>query len=138
MTQVKECMTKNANYINSSTTVQQAAKLMKEKDIGFLPVGDNDKIIGIVTDRDLVVRSLANGKDITSTTVKDIMSPGCLYCFEEDSVEDVTKNLGKNKVHRLTVLNKSKRLVGVITLGDVSRKGAAQKAGEALSTITKH
>jgi len=138
MTQVKEIMTKDCNFIDSNATLQQAAKIMKDKDIGFLPVGDNDKIIGIITDRDIVVRTLANGKEINTTTAKDVMTPNCLYCFEEDSVEEVSTNMAKNKVRRLPVLNASKRLVGIVSLGDVSFKGSTKSAGEALGTITKH
>ena len=137
MTKVKEIMCTNCKHVSSNTTIHEAAKLMKDLDVGFLPVSDNDKLVGMITDRDIVIRTLANGKDVKSTTVKEIMTPKCLYCFEEDSVEEASQNLGKNQVHRMPVLNASKRLVGILSTGDFWRKGLNQQAATALNLITK-
>ena len=138
--EVKDCMTKDVDLCKPDVSLQDAARKMREDDVGALLVRDDDKLIGVVTDRDIVIRALAKGLD-ASATVKDVMSEKVLYCFEDDSVEDCAKNMGDNQVHRLPVLNKDKRLVGIVSLGDLSTKGDVQAAGEALCEIcqaTKH
>ena len=102
--QVKEIMTKNCTYVSPDTTFQEAAKIMRDKDLGSLPVGENDRLVGLITDRDIVVRTLANGKDINTAKVKDAMTPHCLYCFEEDTIEEASKNMGKKIEMETTVL----------------------------------
>lgn len=129
-------MSKDVKFIGPNSTLQEAAKIMGEMDIGILPIGENDRLIGMLTDRDIVIRTLANGKDIKTTTVKEIMTPKCLYCREEDTVEDVSKNMAQSKVRRMPVLNSNKRLVGIISLGDLSCKGSKEAAGEALQAIS--
>ncbi|HUX79778.1 MAG TPA: CBS domain-containing protein, partial [Alphaproteobacteria bacterium] len=121
---VKEIMTKEVKFIDPNLSIKEAARLMKERDLGALPVGENDKLVGVITDRDITIRALANGHDIESVTIKEIMTPHCLYCFEEDSIEDAAKNMGKNQIRRLPVINKDKRLVGIISLGDIVSKGS--------------
>jgi CBS domain-containing protein len=138
MTQIREIMTKQSTYINPTTTLQEAAKIMKNKDIGFLPVADNDHIVGVITDRDIVTRSLTQGTALTGTTVQEAMTKKCLYCYENDTVEQVSENMAKNQVRRLPVMNSSKRLVGIISLGDIATHGNKQAAGQALTSISKH
>ena len=138
--QVKDIMTKEVKYIAPNLTLKEAAGIMREKDIGALPVGENDHLTGVITDRDITVRAIANGFDPKTTTVKQAMTPKCLYCFENDSIEETAKNMAENQVRRLPVMNKDKRLVGIISLADISIK-AKQAAGEALQGIsqrTKH
>jgi CBS domain-containing protein len=133
--QVKDIMCKDCQYIHPDTSLKDAAKLMRDLDVGFLPVEENDRLVGVVTDRDIVIRGLAGGLD---GDVKNAMSSGCLYCHEDDSIEDLSTNMAKNKVRRLPVMNKDKRLVGVVSLGDLSFKGSQQVAGEALAAVAKH
>jgi CBS domain-containing protein len=105
--------------VSPDTPISEAAKKMRDRDIGSVLVGSEDKLVGIVTDRDIVIRSLAqNG----SQKVQDVMTPKVLYCFEDDTIESVSENFAKNQVHRLPVLDRNKRLVGVVSLGDLSRK----------------
>src|SRR5438309_12034281 len=120
--QVKDIMTKNVTFIKPSTPLQEAANRMRDKDVGALPVGENDRLVGIITDRDIVVRALTENTDIKTKTVEQVMSPHCHYCFEDESLEDLSKSMAKNQVRRLTVLNRDKRLVGIVALGDLCRK----------------
>jgi CBS domain-containing protein len=137
MTTVKEIMTRETKYVTPQSTIQEAAKLMTAEDIGFLPVGENDRLVGSITDRDIVIRTLSNGRDTKTTTVKDIMTPKCLYCYDSDTVEEAANNMSTNKVRRLAVLNENKRLVGVVTIGDLWTKSSTEDAAKILKTITK-
>jgi CBS domain-containing protein len=130
--QVREVMTPNVDWVPPDTPVQEAAKRMRDDNVGALPIGENDKLIGMVTDRDIVVRLLSEGRDIGSATVRDAMSDKLLYCFEDEDIESVAGNMGDNHVRRLPVVNSDKRLVGMISLGDIARSGAERAAGEAL------
>ncbi len=118
----KEIMTRNAEIISPDTTLNQAAEKMKQQDIGFLPIGENDRLIGAVTDRDIVIRGLAAGKNADKTTVRDIMTDEIRYCFEEDDLDKVAEMMSAKQIRRLAVLNADKRIVGIISLGDVATK----------------
>ena len=117
---VKECMTKQVELGNPNMSVREIAKKMREGDFGILPVGDGDRLIGVVTDRDIVVRAVAEGKNLETLQAKDILSKKVLYCYEDQSLEEIAQNLGDNQVRRLPVLNRQKRLVGILSLGDMS------------------
>ena len=130
--QVREVMTPNVDWVPPGTSVQEAAKRMRDDNVGALPIGENDKLIGMVTDRDIVIRLLSEGRDMGSATVRDAMSDKLLYCFEDEDIENVAGNMGDNHVRRLPVVNSDKRLVGMISLGDIARSGAERAAGEAL------
>jgi CBS domain-containing protein len=101
-----------------------------------VPVVENDRLVGMVTDRDIVIRVLAEGRT-QSGTARDAMSPGILYCFDDESVEDVLDKMGDQQIRRLPVLNRDKRLVGVVSLGDLSLTGKRKAAGEALQDISQ-
>lgn len=126
---VSEAMTRDVRVANPAQTIRDIAKIMAEVDTGFVPVGDNDKLVGTVTDRDIAVRAVAAGKG-PDTPVSEVMSKEVKYCFEDEDIEDVAQNMADIKVRRLPVMNRDKRLVGVIALGDVaqSKKSAAAKA----------
>lgn len=134
MTKVKNIMTPRAEVLNHNDTVLRAAQCMRDNDIGFIPVEENDKLIGTVTDRDIAVRGVAAGK--TDAELGDIMTDKLLYCFEDDDCEQVAKNMGEEKVRRLPVVNQDKRLVGVISIGDLVREGVPN-ADDALQDITQ-
>ncbi len=135
--QVREVMTADVDWVPPDTSVQDAARRMRDENIGALPVGENDKLIGMVTDRDIVIRVLSESRDIGSATVKDAMSGRLLYCFEDQSLEEVAVNMGEHHVRRLPVVSREKRLVGIISLDDIARGGAKQEAGEALGHIAE-
>ena len=134
--QIKDVMSKDYKWIAPETTLAEAAKIMKDREIGFLPVGENDRLIGAITDRDIVVRALAGNKDPQIAEVRDSMSPQILYCFEDQDVDEICDNMSDIKVRRLPVVNRDKRLVGVVSLGDLSQD-RARKSGETLQHITE-
>ena len=133
--QIKDVMSPQCEWIAPQTTLEQAAKIMKNQDIGFLPVGENDKLIGAVTDRDIVTRAISDGRG-PLTQVRDVMTPQIKYCYEDQAVDDICQNMSDIKVRRLPVVNRDKRLVGVVSLGNLSQ-AQAQQSGEALQAITK-
>ncbi len=133
--QIKDVMTPQCDWIAPDASLVQAAKIMKDQDIGFIPVGENDKLIGAVTDRDIVTRAVSAGAN-PSSQVRDIMTPQIKYCFEDQTVDEICQNMSDIKVRRLPVVNRDKRLVGVVSLGDLSQ-GKAQPSGEALQNITE-
>lgn len=117
---IRDIMTASPTYLMEDATVREAAAKMKELDCGFIPVGNGDKLTGIVTDRDIALRCCAEGASC-DTKLSDIMTSEVLYCFETDSPDAVAKNMAENEVRRLIVLNdqSSKRLVGVVSLCDI-------------------
>ena len=133
---VGQVMTTRVSWVGPDFTVPEIARRMRSEDIGSLPVAYNDRLIGMVTDRDIVLRAVADGGDIERVTAKQVMSAEVLYCFEDESVAAVLKNMGDNQIRRLPVLDRDKRLVGVVSLGDLSR-AATQKAGGALRDISE-
>jgi CBS domain-containing protein len=133
---VRECMSRQVVVANPRQAITEAARMMSECDAGILPVGEDDRLVGMVTDRDIVVRAVAKGLP-PSTPVRDVMSDDqVLYCFEDDDVADVAENLAEQQVRRLPVLNRDKRLVGIISLGDIAQ-AAEKKAGAAVAGITR-
>jgi CBS domain-containing protein len=134
--QISEVMTENVRYVNPNTAIREIAKEMRDHDFGSLPIADQDRLIGMVTDRDIVVRGIAQGLDATATA-SQVMSPNVLYCFEDDTVEDVLKNMGANQVRRLPVVNRAKRLVGVVSLGDLSKAANQNPTAGALKKISQ-
>jgi len=119
---VKEVMCPKPKFIPPDTSLQEAATMMRDNDYGFLPIGEDDRLIGTVTDRDLTVRATAEGKNPSSTHVREVMSQNVLYCWEDDSIEKAAKNMEKEQLHRLIVLNQDKRMTGVLSIGDIARK----------------
>lgn len=133
---VAETMTRDVQIASPDQSIVEAARMMAECDCGVLPVGENDRLVGMVTDRDIVVRALAQGKP--DAPIREIMSQEVKYCLEDDEVSDVARNMGDLQVRRLPVLNKDKRLVGILSLGDIATTGETQEAAkEALSEISE-
>jgi CBS domain-containing protein len=132
---VREAMTKEVRVASPSQTIREAAQAMLDIDAGVLPVGENDKLIGMITDRDITVRGVAKGKG-PEASVRDVMTSDVKYCFDDQDVEEVTRNMGDLQVRRLPVVNREKRLVGILSLGDIAKSGQ-QDTDEALSDISK-
>lgn len=136
---VKEIMHPKAKVININHTVEEAAKLMESQDCGSIPVENNEKMVGMITDRDIAIRVVAHGKDPRLTKVKDIMSEGINYCFEEDDIKDASKKMTSRQHRRLPVVNKDKKLVGMVSLGDIANKANdAKLSHEILSKVSHH
>ena len=135
---VSEVMTQGVECIGPDATLQEAAAKMKSLDVGPLPVCDNDRLVGMVTDRDITVRATAEGDAPTDVRVRDVMTPEVIYCFEDDPVEDAARLMAAKQVRRLVVLNRDKRMVGIVSLGDLAVKtGDEQLAGNALEGISE-
>ena len=136
--QVNEVMTRDAECTGPDATLKEAAERMKALDVGSLPVCDSDQLVGVLTDRDITIRSVAEGHDPRTDRVRDAMTPQVHYCFEDDDVTKAAKLMREKQVRRLPVLNKSKRLVGIVALGDLAvEAGTGQLAGQALEGISK-
>ena len=136
--QVQEIMTRGVEVIDPNTTIRDAARKMRADNIGALPVGENDRLIGMVTDRDIVVRAVAENRPAGNTAVREVMSERIYYCFEDDDVGDAAETMAEHQVRRLPVLNRDKRLVGVVALADLGRRdtAAAKTALEGVSEQT--
>lgn len=137
MQQVRDVMTSEVRTIDPETTVAEIARIMRDEDIGAVPVAEDDRLIGMVTDRDIVIRGLADGEDASALSARDVMSTKLLYCMDDQSIDAVLKNMGEQQIRRLPVVNRDKRLVGVVSLGDLSGNAKPAKAGEALKEVSK-
>ena len=135
---VNEIMTTDFEKIDSTSSLFEAAQKMKLFNIGFLPVQEGDKLIGLLTDRDIVIRGLAEGLDPQRTSVKDIVSSDIVYCFEDESIEDAARLMEDNQVRRLIVVDHDQTPVGIVSIGDIAVKsGQAQLAGEILERVSE-
>ena len=132
---VSEVMTTDVKIADPSRTIQDAAKLMDKTDCGSLPVGEGDRLVGMITDRDIVIRAVAEGLP-ASTPIRDVMTKELKYCFENDEIEDVAENMGDIQMRRLPVLDSKKRIVGIVSIGDLARSND-ECAGEALAGIAQ-
>jgi CBS domain-containing protein len=133
---VREAMTRDVRLVKPDQPIREAAKLMGELDIGALPVEENDRLVGMITDRDIAVRAVAAGKG-PDTPVRDVMSKDVKYVFDDEDLEHVAKNMADIQVRRLPVVNRDKRLVGIISLGDVAQKEDTQTTGEATAGVSQ-
>lgn len=118
----RDVMTTKPEFISPTATLKDAAKLMRSHDYGFIPIGEEDRLIGAVTDRDLAVRAMAEGWDPNSKTVREVMTENIQFCYESDSILKVAQIMEKAQIRRLVVLNKDKRMTGIISLGDIAVK----------------
>ena len=133
---IKEVMSRSCTTVTPQTTLAEAAKIMADQDIGFIPVVDNDKIIGMITDRDIVCRAVSTGCAPTAA-IESFVSKKTYYCYDDLEAEEVCANLADIKVRRLPVVNRQKRLVGVVSIGDLTRKAHDKDTGETLADISK-
>jgi CBS domain-containing protein len=136
---VKDAMHKGVDWVSPETPVAELAKLMSEHDIGAIPIGENDRLIGMVTDRDIVCKGLAqDGFDASQTTARDVMTPGIHCCREDDDLAKAVRHMETLKVRRLPVINKNKRMVGILSLGDVSHSATGDLLTEWVKTVSAH
>lgn len=134
---VREIMSNSPTYLKPDATLKEAALKMAELDCGFIPVGDGERLLGTITDRDIAIRAIAKGKD-SKTLLKDIMSNKVLYVFEDDDIEKAAKSMEEQQVRRLIVLDKNKQLQGIISLGDISTKcHDAKLCGEIIEEVSE-
>jgi CBS domain-containing protein len=135
---VSEVMTQGAECTRPDASVEEAARRMKTLDVGALPVCDNDRLIGMVTDRDITVRATAEACDPCATTVREVMTPDVVYCFDDDLIDDAVRMMEDQQIRRLPVLSRDKRLVGIVALGDIAVKtGDDRLSGEVLEQVSE-
>ncbi|HEY6820812.1 MAG TPA: CBS domain-containing protein [Burkholderiales bacterium] len=134
---VSEAMTRDVRVATPGQTLRDAAKTMAEIDAGVLPVGENDRLIGMITDRDIAIRGVAAGKG-PDTPVREVMSSEVKYCFEDEELDHVADNMARIQVRRLPVVSRDKRLVGIVSLGDVAKSdGQGAKAAQAVKGVSR-
>jgi CBS domain-containing protein len=133
---ISEAMSNEVKIASPDQTIRDAARMMAEIDAGVLPVGENDRLVGMITDRDIAIRAVAAGKP-PSTPIRDVMSSEVKYCYEDDDLEEVAQSMSGTKVRRLPVLNRAKRLVGIVSLGDIALVDGPSHAGSALCAISE-
>ena len=134
---VRDAMTSNPRSIEPSTTVTEAARLMKAEDVGSLPIVDGDQLVGMVTDRDTVIRVVAEGKDPQSTTVGEIASRDLVTVDPEQDLDEALRLMAQHQVRRLPVAEEDGRLVGILAQADVAREGKDAKTGQVVQEISE-
>jgi CBS domain-containing protein len=135
---VSDVMTADVRLVNPEDTVQQATRLMRDEDTGVLPVGEGDRLVGVVTDRDVTLRLVAEGRDPQRTKVREVMSQEAKYVFEDEDLEHVADNMAQQQIRRLPVVNRNKRLVGIVSVGDLARADHAGRfAGKAMRGVVR-
>jgi CBS domain-containing protein len=136
MKKISEVMTRDVHIASPNQTIREVADEMAKADIGSLPVGENDRLVGIITDRDIVLRAVAKGRD-PKTTVRDVMTERIQYCYEDDDVVGVAENMAHLGVRRLPVLNHDQRLVGIVALSNVANCGESKATSELLKGVAE-
>ena len=135
---ISNVMTRNVECVNSDTPLFEAARTMRDLNVGPIPVCEGGRVIGILTDRDIAIRAVAEERDPRTTTVSEVMSTGVCCCFEDQSVEEAEAMMQDRQIRRLVVLNHDNQLVGIVSLGDLAVKaGDDEKSGETLERISE-
>jgi CBS domain-containing protein len=133
---INECMTRTVRIVDPGETLRDAARLMSDIDAGILPVAEDDRLIGIITDRDIAIRAVGTGRP-PDARIRDVMSEEVKYCFDDADADQVLRNMADLQIRRLPVVDRDKRLVGIVSISDLAGRGDAARAGEALSGITR-
>jgi CBS domain-containing protein len=135
---VRDIMTKNPFIIPEETSVEDAARIMRDQNIGLVPIGDKENVVGVITDRDIATRVTAESKDAKHTPVREVMTPNSAYCFEDQDVEDACFMMEEKHVRRLLVFDRARDLLGILSLDDVAVRTRKEKlVGYALSKLAK-
>ena len=135
---VNEAMHKGVQWVGPDMPVAQLATLMREHDIGSIPIGENDRLIGMVTDRDIVCRCIAAGLDPHAATARDVMTEGIVFCLDKQELDDAARLMEMKKVRRLPVINGKKRMIGMLSLGDVYHAASRPISEEAMQGVSAH
>ena len=135
---VKSAMHRDVEWCSPDTPITEIAKIMKREDVGAIPIGENDRLIGMVTDRDIACKAVAGSKDLANCTARDVMTRGIVVCREDENIANAVHRMEDKKIRRLPVINASKRMVGMLSLGDVSHAASCELSGEALKAVSAH
>jgi CBS domain-containing protein len=138
MTKVKEFMHPGAETLPPDATISKIAQIMKDKDVGAVPIVDKGAIVGMVTDRDITVRALADGGDLSKLTAKDIMTKDIACCAEGDTAQSASQIMQSKRIRRLPVLSKDKKIVGIVSLGDLTRAMPDEASGRLAKAVSAH
>jgi CBS domain-containing protein len=134
---IRDIMSKDVRLTSPDETIQTAAQAMADADAGVLPISENDRLVGMVTDRDIAIRAVAKALDPQTTRVREIMSPEVKYCYDDEDVNHVVQNMAELQVRRLPVVNRDKRLVGIVSVGDIATSEKPVKVGAAMRGIAQ-
>ena len=134
---ISEIMTPNPDVIDPNASIREAAKRMRDDNVGALPVCENGRLIGMVTDRDIVMRAVAEDRTPSQTTVRDVMSERIIYCFDDDDIDAAARGRAEHQIRRVPVLNRDKRLVGIVSLADLARTGEEDCEAMALEGVSE-
>ncbi len=135
---VKEMMHKGVKWVSPDTPITTIAKTMKQYDIGAVPVGEHDRLVGMVTDRDIALRGLVDGKAASRLTARNVMTKGVIWCRDSDSTAEAVRLMETKHIRRLPVIDAKKRMVGMLSLGDISHAASQKTAGEVLKAVSAH
>jgi CBS domain-containing protein len=135
---VKDAMHTGVTWFEPATPLAEVARAMRDQDNGSVPIGENDRLVGMVTDRDIICRGLAQNGDCLKMTARDVMTKPIIYCYEDEEVGDAVHVMEKHRVRRLPVINRDKRMVGMLSLGDISMGAGRELAGEAIKATSAH
>jgi CBS domain-containing protein len=135
---VKNAMHKGVEWVSPDTPISVIATKMRQLDIGAMPVGENDRLIGMVTDRDIAVNAISDGKDVAKLTARNVMSHGVIWCRDSDDVKEAAHIMERKRVRRLPVIDANKRMVGMLSLGDVSHATPLKVAAEVTKAVSDH
>lgn len=135
---VKDAMHEGAEWVTPDTPVSEIARRMRDKDIGAIPVGENDRLVGMVTDRDITCRAVAAGKDVSKTSAREVMTKGIVYCRDTEELDDALRIMEQKKLRRLPVIDEKKRMVGMLSLGDIAHSATHELTGEVVSAVAEH
>ncbi len=135
---VRDVMHKGVEWIAPGTPLTEVARLMKKHDVGSLPVGENDRLIGMITDRDIVCRAVAEGADLSKSFARDVMTKGIHCCSDSEEIDDAVKKMSAQKIRRLPVIDAKKRMVGMLALGDISHGADAKLSSNMVAAVSAH
>ena len=135
---LSEIMTRDVVVMQPDDSLQSAAKKMRERNIGFLPVCDGEELLGVISDRDITIRALADGMDVNIMLGRDLMTVPAIYAFDDQDISEAAKIMEENQIRRLVVLSRDdKRLVGVVSLGDLARHESTDRSGQVLQKVSE-
>ena len=135
---VREAMHEGVTWVSPDTTAMELAQKMRDEDIGSIPVGENDRLVGMVTDRDIVCKGIADGKDLSTLTARDLMSGPIVYCRADEDVEDAVRIMEEHAIRRLPVINEEKRMVGMLSMGDIADFASRNITAEMTRAVADH
>jgi CBS domain-containing protein len=135
---VKDAMHAGVTWVEPDTRIHELARMMRDQDIGSIPIGENDRLVGMVTDRDIVCKGLADGKDVNALTARDLMTGPIVYCRDDEDIDDAARIMEEHEIRRLPVINENKRMVGILSLGDIADCASRDLTAEVTRAVADH